>query len=87
MQAKKMKIKDIAAAIEKIAALKLAQDWDNVGLLIGDAQRNVKNILLTIDVTDDVVTEAKRLKTDLIISRDLGRPETNHPRRPCRCRL
>lgn len=68
MQAKKMKIKDIAAAIEKIAALKLAQDWDNVGLLIGDAQRNVKNILLTIDVTGDVVAEAKRLKTDLIIS-------------------
>jgi dinuclear metal center YbgI/SA1388 family protein len=68
MQAKKMKIKDIAAAIEKIAALKLAQDWDNVGLLIGDARRNVKNILLTIDVTGDVVAEAKRLKTDLIIS-------------------
>ena len=68
MQAKKMKITDISAAIEKIAALKLAQDWDNVGLLIGDAQRNVKNILLTIDVTDDVVTEAKRLKIDLIIS-------------------
>jgi dinuclear metal center YbgI/SA1388 family protein len=68
MQAKKMKIKDIAAAIEQIAALKLAQDWDNVGLLIGDAQRNVKNILLTIDVTGDVVAEAKRLKTDLIIS-------------------
>jgi dinuclear metal center YbgI/SA1388 family protein len=39
-----------------------------VGLLIGDAQRNVKNILLTIDVTGDVVAEAKRLKTDLIIS-------------------
>jgi len=68
MQAKKMKIKDISEAIEKIAALKLAQDWDNVGLLIGDAQRNVKNILLTIDVTGDVVAEAKRLKTDLIIS-------------------
>ncbi|MHC4113445.1 MAG: Nif3-like dinuclear metal center hexameric protein [Planctomycetota bacterium] len=63
-----MKVKDIAAAIEQIAALKLAQDWDNVGLLIGDAQRNVKNILLTIDVTADVVAEAKRLKTDLIIS-------------------
>ncbi|MHC4692886.1 MAG: Nif3-like dinuclear metal center hexameric protein [Planctomycetota bacterium] len=63
-----MKIKDIAAAIEKIADPKLAQDWDNVGLLIGDARRNVKNILLTIDVTADVVAEAKRLKTDLIIS-------------------
>jgi dinuclear metal center YbgI/SA1388 family protein len=68
MQAKKMKIKEIAAAIEKIADPKLAQDWDNVGLLIGDAQRNVKNILLAIDVTAEVVAEAKRLKTDLIIS-------------------
>jgi len=68
MWEKEMKIKDIAAAIEKIAPLKLAQDWDNVGLLIGDAKRNVKNILLTIDITKDVVVEAKRLKTDLIIS-------------------
>ena len=63
-----MKIKDIAERIEKIAPLKLAQDWDNVGLLIGDPQKNVKNILLTIDITGDVVAEAKRLKTDLIVS-------------------
>ena len=63
-----MKIKDITAVIEKISPLKLAQDWDNVGLLMGDAKRNVKNILLTIDVTGEVVAEAKRLKTDLIIS-------------------
>jgi len=63
-----MKIKDITAAIQKLVPLELAQDWDNVGLLIGDPQKNVKNILLTIDVTSDVVTEAKRLKADLIIS-------------------
>ena len=63
-----MKIKDISEQIEKIVPLKLAQDWDNVGLLIGDAQKNVKNILLTIDVTNDVVAEAKKLKTDLIVS-------------------
>ncbi|MHC4737623.1 MAG: Nif3-like dinuclear metal center hexameric protein [Planctomycetota bacterium] len=63
-----MKIKDIAEQIEKIVPLKLAQDWDNVGLLIGDAGRNVKNILLTIDITGDVLAEAKRLKTDLIVS-------------------
>ena len=29
---------------------------------------NVKNILLTIDITEDVLSEAKRLKTDLIVS-------------------
>lgn len=63
-----MKIRDIAEQIEKIVPLKLAQDWDNVGLLIGDAQQNVKNILLTIDVTADVLAEAKKLKTDLILS-------------------
>ncbi|MFQ6035070.1 MAG: Nif3-like dinuclear metal center hexameric protein [Sedimentisphaerales bacterium] len=63
-----MKIEDITAAIQKVVPRELAQDWDNVGLLIGDPQKNVKNILLTIDVTSDVVAEAKRLKTDLIIS-------------------
>ena len=63
-----MKIKDIAEKIEKIVPLKLAQDWDNVGLLIGDPQQNIKNILLTIDITKDVLAEAKRLRTNLIIS-------------------
>ncbi|GAI05015.1 unnamed protein product, partial [marine sediment metagenome] len=63
-----MKIKDIAERIEKIVPLKLAQDWDNVGLLIGDVQKKVKNILLTIDVTGEVVAEAQKLKTDLIVS-------------------
>jgi dinuclear metal center YbgI/SA1388 family protein len=68
MREKPMKIKDIAEQIEKIAPLNLALDWDNVGLLIGDVQKNVKNILLTIDITKDVIAEAKRLKTDLIVS-------------------
>jgi len=63
-----MKLKDIAEEIEKIAPLKLAQDWDNVGLLIGDPQKNVKKILLTIDITGDVIAEAKAAKTDLIVS-------------------
>jgi len=63
-----MKIKDIAAAIEKIVPLKLAQDWDNVGLLIGDPQNDVKNILLTIDITKEVLSEAVRQKAELIIA-------------------
>jgi dinuclear metal center YbgI/SA1388 family protein len=63
-----MKIKDIAEQIETIVPLNLAQDWDNVGLLIGDASKNVKKILLTIDITGDVVAEAKKLKTELIVS-------------------
>ena len=56
-----MKIKDIANAVEKIAPLKLAQDWDNVGLLIGDPNKTIKNILVTIDATCAVVEEAKAM--------------------------
>jgi len=63
-----MKVKDIAQAIETIVPLKLAQDWDNVGLLVGDAKQDVRNILLTIDVTARVLSEAKKLGTDLIVS-------------------
>jgi dinuclear metal center YbgI/SA1388 family protein len=63
-----MKVKDIAQRIEKIVPLGLAQDWDNVGLLIGNAEAGVRKILMTIDITADVLAEAKRLKTDFILS-------------------
>ena len=63
-----MKMKEIAERIDEILPLKLAQSWDNVGLLIGDPQKDVKRILLTIDITKDVLAEAKKQKIDLIIS-------------------
>jgi dinuclear metal center YbgI/SA1388 family protein len=63
-----MRIKDIAKKIDEVVPLKMALDWDNVGLLIGDPKKDVKKILLTIDTTKEVLAEAKREKTDLIIS-------------------
>jgi dinuclear metal center YbgI/SA1388 family protein len=63
-----MKVQDIVRRIEELYPLGLAQSWDNVGLLVGDRRKDVENILLTIDVTNDVVAEAKKLKTDLILS-------------------
>ena len=63
-----MNVQNIAAVIENIFPPELAQDWDNVGLLIGDSKTSVKNVLLTIDTTREVVAEAKKLKTNLIIS-------------------
>lgn len=63
-----MKITKITAEVEEIAPLKMAQDWDNVGLLVGSGAKDVKNILVTIDITAEVVAEARRLKTDMILS-------------------
>ena len=63
-----MKIKDIASAIERLLPPGLAQSWDNVGLLVGDPKADARRILVTIDTTQAVVAEAKRLKVDLIVS-------------------
>lgn len=63
-----MKVKDIGEKIEGIVPLRLAQGWDNVGLLVGDGEQDVTNVLLTIDVTRAVVAEAKRFGAELIVS-------------------
>ena len=63
-----MKIKDCINQIEKIAPPKLAQSWDNTGLLVGDGNSTVKKILLTIDITQEVVKEAKQAGCNFILS-------------------
>ncbi len=63
-----LKVKDCIKRIEEIAPRKLAQSWDNTGLLIGDANAAVKKILLTIDITQDVIKEAKKSNCNFIIS-------------------
>lgn len=63
-----MKVQEIVNAIERIVPRGLALGWDNVGLLVGDEKQDVKKILLTIDITKDVLIEAKRQKADLIVS-------------------
>ncbi|MDO8303276.1 MAG: Nif3-like dinuclear metal center hexameric protein [Sedimentisphaerales bacterium] len=63
-----MKISEISLAIEQIAPLKLAQSWDNVGLLIGNPKRQIKKILMTIDITKDVLAEARQFKADMILA-------------------
>jgi dinuclear metal center YbgI/SA1388 family protein len=63
-----MKVSDVIKQVEQFTPPALAQDWDNTGLLVGEADKQVKNILLTIDITKAVLGEAKKLKTGMIIS-------------------
>ncbi|MCA8951237.1 MAG: Nif3-like dinuclear metal center hexameric protein [Planctomycetes bacterium] len=57
-------------ALEEIAPLELAADWDNVGLLLDPRGRRhrIERILLTIDLTDDVVAEARFTRSDLVVA-------------------
>jgi len=63
-----MKVKDIASAMEEIAPLVYAEDFDNVGLLVGDYQDDVTGILVTLDTTEEVVNEAIEKNCNLIVS-------------------
>ena len=62
-------VKDICQTLNTIAPLHLAEDWDNVGLLHAPhTPRKISNILLTIDLTQAVVDEAIRKKSNMIIA-------------------
>ena len=50
-----VKVKDIMGVMERIAPKKLAEGWDNVGLAIGDPEKQVTKILVALDVIDPVV--------------------------------
>jgi len=63
-----IKVRDIIAHFHKIANPELAYEWDNVGFQLGDAEAEVKKILLTLDVTENSVKKAIKENVDLIIS-------------------
>lgn len=64
-----MNPKECAEALEKIVPLRLAGEWDNVGLLIeGPSDRQVRRVLLTIDYTEGVLAEAVSKNVDLVIA-------------------
>lgn len=62
------KVKDIFNFIDKIAPFEKALSFDNCGLIIGEMKTGVKNIVLSLDITKDVIEEAKNLNANLIIS-------------------
>ncbi|MCF7857751.1 MAG: Nif3-like dinuclear metal center hexameric protein [Candidatus Cloacimonetes bacterium] len=62
------KVADIVGHLNKIADPALAFTWDNVGFQLGDANLEVKKILLTLDVTENAVNKAIKENVDLIIS-------------------
>lgn len=61
------KIKDVINAIEKYAPLCLQGDFDNCGLKIGDVERELTGVLVTLDTNVDVVKEAVAKNCNLIV--------------------
>ena len=63
-----MTIRDVANYLEEIAPLQYAEDFDNVGLLVGNYQTKVSGILVTLDTLEETVDEAIAQECNLIVS-------------------
>ena len=64
-------VNDLVELLEELMPSNLAEDWDNVGLMVGRKGKTVKRILLALDLSKEVVEQAIAQKIDMII--------THHP--------
>ncbi len=65
------KLADVLQLLERIAPLDLAEDWDNVGLVLepsGSAEHEVKRLFLCIDLSESVLSEAIELGADFVLA-------------------
>lgn len=61
-------VADVAAEIEAVAPRELAEDWDNVGLQVGEPAAAVTGVLVCLEMTDAVVDEACEAGANLIVA-------------------
>ncbi|MCT4621872.1 MAG: Nif3-like dinuclear metal center hexameric protein [Marinisporobacter sp.] len=79
------KLKNVLKLVEDIAPSYLAENWDNVGLQIGNEHKEIHRILVALEVTDSIIDEAISKKVDMIIChhplifKPLKKIRTNNP--------
>ncbi len=64
-------INDMVLLLEEMAPASMAEDWDNVGLMLGRGTHPVRRLLLALDMTAETVEQAISFKADMLI--------THHP--------
>ena len=63
-----IKLKEITGYLESLAPLSYQESYDNSGLQVGDREMEVTGILITLDVTEEVLLEAENLGFNLVVS-------------------
>ncbi len=66
-----MRLSAIISVLENEFPPALAEEWDNVGLLVGDENAEITKVLVSLDVTDEAVARAEEIGAELIL--------THHP--------
>ena len=62
------KVRDVYDFLNALAPVSLKMDFDNVGLLVGDHEAEVNKCILALDISDEVIREAKKINAQLIVS-------------------
>jgi dinuclear metal center YbgI/SA1388 family protein len=62
-----MKIKEIISVLEEMAPLAYAEDFDNVGLLIGDQEKEATGILVCHDALENIIDEAISKNCNMVV--------------------
>ena len=60
-------VRDFVAFLDDVAPLSLAEEWDNVGLLVGDQRRPVARVMTCLTLTPPTVAEAVEHDADLVV--------------------
>src|SRR5690606_22287680 len=63
-----MLIAEVIDHLENLAPIATAEDFDNVGLLVGDPATKLTGVLITLDTLEEVVDEAIKENCNLIVS-------------------
>jgi len=63
-----MKLKDLCSYLDSAVPLSFQDGYDNSGLQIGLADREISSALITLDVTEEVLDEVISLKCDVLVS-------------------
>jgi len=61
-------VREVYEFLCKIAPIEMKMDFDNVGLLVGRRDSTVTKILVSLDITNDVIAEASDFGAELIVS-------------------
>src|SRR5687767_14786708 len=64
-------LSDLATVIDSIAPFKLAYEWDNVGIQIGNSSQQIQKLLIALEINDAVIDYAVRTSCQAIL--------THHP--------
>ncbi len=63
-----IKVRDVIDVMEKWSPSELAESWDNVGLITGDPELEVRSVIIALDITEETIALALRNKASIIVS-------------------